>query len=157
MIPIDVRLKNFSRSRIAHMRTICIWNGRGQVTHNRVTNVFRTPLRIFFWCWRVFCKNGIFKASCFKSNLPVFNPLLEIFPPLFWRCPIDIIHNGLDGLYKFTTFKFFNVFWRNFQSPAIEVSNSFTLLNIEAIVHLTTCKPSNSLIKISTPHLLFWQ
>ncbi len=155
VIPPDIALKNLSGPWIMHMRPVGVLNIRSEIADHGITDIFRTPLGIFFFRGRIFGDNSIFKARSLKSFLPIYHTLFQVRPP-FIRCGrVNPVHNRIHRLHQLTAHVGFLVFGNQFVTG--DKPEILGFLCVVAVVGLTNAEEPNPLVVRTRTHLLLWQ
>ena len=134
MIPKNITLKDFSRSRIMDMWSLRILYVCSNISDHRVSNIFRCPIRIFFCRWRIFTSYGVFESCLFKRLLPIINSLFDVLSPFFRCCSIDIVNDRFHRFNKFSAYVSIPIF--GFQSPSCYIAFLCSFLFICTVIDL---------------------
>ena len=123
VIPADVAFQDFTAAGIVHVGAVGIGNGGSQIADDGETRIFQAHAQ-FLGILRPFLgADGVLPSGLLEGDLPVIDTGNEVRTPLPGRSGIDIIDNGLDGLYELSPFLLFYVLGTGFQAPAGNVAD----------------------------------
>ena len=151
VVPADVALQDFACARVAHVRSVGIGYGAGQIADDGVSGILHRHDAVL--ALRPFqCIDGILEAGLLEGLLPVVHAGDEVLAPLFRCGRVDVVYDGLRGFHQFAPAHLLHVLGPGFQTPSADESlRAYALLGVVVRI-VAVCEESDARVVVARLH-----